>query len=290
MKIAVTGGTGLVGRFIVNEAIGEGDEVTVMTRTPPKPGFFNGPVEYIPYDLEKEYLEINAFDAVIHAAFDHIPDRYRGGEGNDPQRFLRRNLDGSLRLFEAAARAGARVVFLSSRAVYGPQPGPLTEDMTCVPETLYGQAKLKAEDALLASGQPATILRATGVYGAPGPGQRHKWVRLFEKYASGEATTPRIGTEVHGQSLAQAVRIGLNGAQGVFNVSDIMLDRHDLLQGWGDVTGVNGPIPERAEAGSVSQMDVGKLKALGWRRGSMELLRPTLREMARQAGISPKDA
>ena len=41
MKVAVTGGTGLVGRFIVNGVLSDGHDVTVMTRTPPQPGFWS---------------------------------------------------------------------------------------------------------------------------------------------------------------------------------------------------------------------------------------------------------
>ena len=107
MRVAVTGGTGLVGRFIVNGLLRDGHEVTVMTRNPPRMGFFDGQVADLPYDLGAATPQLAGLDAIVHAAFDHIPGRYRGGEGDDAQGFLQRNLDGSLRLFEAARQAGA---------------------------------------------------------------------------------------------------------------------------------------------------------------------------------------
>lgn len=287
MRLAVTGGTGLVGRFIVQQALGAGDDVTVLTRTAPAPGFFDAHVPHLPYVLDGAAPDLLGFDAVVHAAFDHLPGRYRGGEGDDPQGFLRRNLDGSKRLFAAAAKAGARVVFISSRAVYGPQAGALHEDMTCRPDTLYGQAKLAAEQALAASGQGATILRATGVYGAPGPGQRHKWADLFDDFAAGRAIAPRVATEVAGHDLAAAVGLGLKGADGIYNVSDILLDRHDLLAEWGALTGIATPLPERADAARVNQADPARLCALGWQPGGIHALRASLREIA---GISPSGA
>lgn len=290
MKVAVTGGTGLVGRFIVNGLLSDGHDVTVMTRTPPQPGFFLREVAHRPYDLDAGPPRLAGLDAVVHAAFDHLPGRYRGGEGDDPAGFLRRNLDGSKHLFQAAAEAGARVIFISTRAVYGPQQGVLTEDMECRPDTLYGQAKLAAEQALLASGQPAMILRATGVYGAPGPGQRHKWADLFDDFAAGRPIAPRVGTEVHGDGLALAVSRGLDGAEGVYNVSDILLDRRDLLEEWGAVTGINGHLSDRADASRFNKMSTARLESLGWRAGGMDALRASLRDMAELDGILPPRA
>ena len=290
MRVAVTGGTGLVGRFIVNGLLNDGHDVTVMTRTPPLPGFFDGQVTHRPYDLGADPGNINGMNAVVHAAFDHLPGRYRGGEGDDPAGFLRRNLDGSKHLFQAAADAGARVIFISTRAVYGPQGGMLTEDMECRPDTLYGQAKLQAEQALQASGQPAMILRATGVYGPPGPGQRHKWADLFDDFAAGHWIAPRVGTEVHGDGLALAVSRGVDGAEGTYNVSDILLDRRDLLEEWRAVTGIDGRLPDRADASHFNEMSTARLEGLGYWPGGREWLRHSLRKMAELDGILPKHA
>ncbi|AUM74411.1 NAD-dependent epimerase/dehydratase family protein [Paracoccus jeotgali] len=288
MRLAVTGGTGLVGRFIVNEALRAGDRVTVLIRSVPVPGFFAGEVAHLAYDLNAEPPDLSGFDALVHAAFDHLPGRYRGGEGDDPAGFLARNLDGSRRLFDQAARAGVPVVFLSSRAVYGPQDGPLDEGMSCRPDTLYGQAKLAAEQALMGSGQPALVLRATGVYGAPGPGQRHKWADLFDDFAAGQPIAPRIGSEVHGDDLAAAVRLGLDGLRGVYNVSDLLLDRRDLLAMWARITGAGGTLPERADPSGFRVMRTDRLAARGWRGGGIDRLQATLRDIAAQAGIASR--
>jgi UDP-glucose 4-epimerase len=128
MKALVTGGTGLVGRYIVETLLDAGYEVAVAGRSPPADDLFPGPVAFRSATLDPDGTGLEMFDgidAVIHAAFDHLPGRYRGGEGDDPERFRRINLDGSIRLFEAARHAGAkRFVFLSSRAVYdGVPPG-----------------------------------------------------------------------------------------------------------------------------------------------------------------------
>ena len=261
-----------------------------MTRRPPQPEFFAKQVAHQFYDLDGDVPDLKGLDAIVHAAFDHLPGRYRGGEGDDPDGFMRRNVDGSRHLFDASAEHGSRVVFISTRAVYGPQNGMLTEDMECRPDTLYGKAKLQAEDVLLSSGQPSTVLRVTGVYGPPGPGQRHKWADLFDDFAAGKWIAPRVGTEVHGDCFAIAVGRALDGADGIYNVSDIVLDRHDLLEEWRVVTGINGRLPDRADASALNQMSTAKLEKTGYWPGGIEWLRSALREMAEQAGILPKGA
>ncbi|MGF1606098.1 MAG: NAD-dependent epimerase/dehydratase family protein [Rhodothalassiaceae bacterium] len=288
MRLAVTGGTGLVGTFLVEAALAAGHDILVLSRTAPAPGFFSAPVAHQDYDLDRAPPRFDPVpDALIHAAFHHSPGRYRGGEGDDPQGFLRRNLHGSLAVFDAAKAAGvARGLFVSSRAVYdGAPPGTaLHEDRPCAPDSLYGQVKLQAEQGLAALQDQAfapVSLRATGVYGPAAPGRAHKWTGLFADFLAGRPVAPRVATEVHGADLAAAVLLllGLPAPQvagRVFNLSDLVLDRHDLLAEVARLTGCPHALPERADAARVSVMATDRLQALGWRPGGRARLLATL--------------
>lgn len=271
MKVAVTGATGLVGQFIVARLLNLAWQVVTLGRTPSPHGG-----EHRPWRLG-EPAPLQGCDALVHAAFSHVPGRYRGGEGEDPEGFLQANLDGTLRLWEEAR--GLRVVFLSSRAVYDGLPGgtTLTEDLPLAPDSLYGQVKLRAEKTLHDMG--GASLRATGVYGPPAPGQRHKWAELFDAFARGDTVTPACGTEVHGDDLARAVALLLEGASGPYNCADLLLDRRDLLERWSMVSGVEGHLPERATT-RPNVMDCSRLRALGWEPGGETALEEALREMA----------
>ncbi len=115
MRILLTGATGYVGGFLAAEARRSGHRLLCLSRQAPADCS-----DWRPFDLNAPPVELPPADVLIHAAFDHLPGRYRGGEGDDPEAFLRRNRDGSLALFETAARAGIRrILFLSTRAVYG---------------------------------------------------------------------------------------------------------------------------------------------------------------------------
>lgn len=293
-RVLVSGGTGYAGRFIVEHLLANGYKVTVGGRTAPEPGFFSKDVAFVPLRLDPDADQIEAFDHVyyfVHAAFDHVPGRYRGGEGDDPEGFQRANLDGTVRLFETARDAGVRrCVFLSSRAAYGPQASGtvLKENMHGKPDTLYGEVKLQAERNLLSlcgHGFVTASLRATGIYGPPGPGRRHKWAGLFEDYLAGKPIAPRASTEVHGDDVARAVRLMLesdtvriNGE--TFNVSDVLIDTYDILSILQRVTRCRHSLPSAGNIAACNPMSTCKIEALGWKPGGLELLKETIGHLA----------
>lgn len=266
MKIALTGASGLVGRFIAQGVRQAGHTVTPLTR----PGF----------DLGAPPPPLAGHDALIHAGFAHVPGKYRGGEGDDPETFRRLNVDGTLRLLARARADGvAHLVFLSSRAVYGAYPPGTTlhEDLPPRPDTLYGEVKRVIEQALPDFAPHTASLRATGVYG---PGAGHKWGGLFADFLRGVPIAPRVATEVHGADLAQAAMLALRaGGHRVLNVSDLVLDRHDLLAEVAQRTGCAHPLPPRAGADTLSAMDCTRLRGLGWQPGGWPLLRRALDAM-----------
>lgn len=287
MRLAITGATGLVGWFVLSEARSAGDTPVLLSRQAPPPGSFAHDLAHLRFDLDGPPPSLKGVDALVHLALMHAPGRYRGGEGDDPEAFRRCNVDGTLRLVEAARRDGVkRVIFLSSRAVYGGYPPGtrLTDDLPPRPDTLYGEAKAMVDAALASMNEPGfatASLRATGIYGPPGPGQRHKWASLFEGFLAGKAVAPRVATEVHGEDLAAAIRLLLRAPEErlggrSFNLSDLLLDRRDLLAEVARIAGRGGPLPERSDGEKVSAMDCARLAALGWSPGGWPRLTESL--------------
>lgn len=289
-RFVISGATGLVGRFIVERFLRGGHDVWNMGRKAPPEGFFSRAVRWTAGDLDPTNhgaVSFEGADYFIHCAFSHVPGKYRGGEGDDPREFCRLNIDGSLGLFKAAKAAGVkRSVFLSSRAVYDgiPLGHQLTEEVPVSPSSLYGQIKHEVELGLAAlEGKdflPMSV-RATGVYGPPGPGQRHKWADLAGAFEKGDVIASRVGAEVHGDDLATAVSLLLAhdeqalrafGVAPVFNVSDIVLDRRELLAAFARRQNMDATLPSSADASALSVMDCTRLKSLGWSpRGRLDL-------------------
>jgi Nucleoside-diphosphate-sugar epimerases len=292
MTVLVSGGTGLVGRYVVEGLLEAGHHVVVAARHPVAPEMFSLPVGYVPFSLDPDIDQSHIFDGVdhfVHAAFDHIPGRYRGGEGDNPQGFRRRNMDGSVRLFEAARRVGVRrCVFLSSRAVYDGLPAGtvLSEDVPLAPSSLYGEVKLRAEQVLAEVSGPGFAgisLRATGVYGDLRP---NKWDGLFADYLAGRPVERRAGSEVHGRDVAAAVRLVLEAdttkvSGKAFNISDVVTDTHEILSLLRDAIGAEHPLPEPADRAAVAEMATERIRALGWKPGGRVLLEETVARLAR---------
>lgn len=294
MKVLVSGGTGLVGRYIVEELLSAGYRVTVASRSEPDADLFPQPVAFMPLSLDPAdnpgpiFEDTNVF---VHAAFHHVIGKYRGGEGDDAASFRRLNLDGTVSLFEAARQAGVRrCIFLSSRAVYGDRPAgmALTEAMEPRPTTLYGAVKREAEQALFSLSAPGfatASLRATGIYGDLRP---NKWDDLFGDYLAGRPVPSRAGTEVHGRDLGRAIRLLLETEAGridgeVFNLSDILTDTHEILTYLQQATGCSHALPAPASHDTVNTMDTSKIRALGWRGGGTAALKETVERLARTA-------
>ena len=292
-RAVVSGGTGFVGRFVTERLLEEGYAVTVTGRSSPAAGMFSQPVRFVADHLEPDEDHAQTFSGVdyfVHCAFDHVPGRYRGGEGDDPAGFRRRNLDGTLARFRAAKAAGVkRVALLSSRAVYGEQqPGAALDEATEPhPNSLYGEVKLACETGLAELADEAfrgVSLRATGVYGPPPAGQAHKWAGLVADFCAGRPVASRQGTEVHGDDLAWAVVTALTARlekpHEVFCVSDILIDNADIAGICAEVTGIRHALPERCDPGSYNAMSSARLKALGWRLGGWPLFEASVRELA----------
>ncbi len=300
MKVLVSGGTGLVGRYIAEELLSAGYKVIIGGRNEPAPGLFSHPVPFVPLSLDSAENQSRAFDDAyffVHAAFSHVTGKYRGGEGDDPESFRRLNLDGTVSLFETARKAGIRrCIFLSSRAVYGDGiVGELTEATMPKPNTLYGEIKRDAEHALFSLSTPGfatASLRATGVYGDLRP---NKWDELFDDYLNGRPIPSRAGTEVHGRDLGRAVRLLLETEAGridgeAFNLSDILTDTHEILGHLQSATGCPHALPAPASHDVLSIMNTSRIRTLGWQGGGKHSLRQTIETLAKsmphQTGIS----
>ena len=124
---------------------------------------------------------VSGADWVVHlAATVHVS----GGIGlND---YRRTNVDGTLRLAEAAAGAGVkRFVFASTAGIAGTaRSGVVTEDSPPRPEAPYAVSKLEAEQRLLqlakSVGMDIVILRPPLVYGPGAPGNPARLRRYIE--------------------------------------------------------------------------------------------------------------
>ena len=305
MRVAVTGATGIVGRFVVERLRREGAQVRALVRpTSDRRGL--GPLDWVVGELTDDLALrqlVEGVDAVVHCAYEHVAGRYRGGEGDDRSRFWRSNLLAGVELMERACAAGvSRLVLISSRAVYGrlsPAQGWVDEDHRAVPDTHYGALKLALEAHASAfsavDGVCYASLRPTGVYGVMDPIEGSKWFDLAEALLRGEPLPPaRLGTEVHGEDVAAAVWLLLTApaeqiAGRVFNCSDLVVDTRTVMARLASKLGQPAELPDAAESSLLHPMHSRALRALGWRPGGDSRLARTIDELAECALQARRD-
>jgi nucleoside-diphosphate-sugar epimerase len=170
--ILVTGGTGFVGRRLVNQLAASGESVRVLTRNPGR-ATFPARVEAVTGDLADAgslSRAVSGAQAVVHLAA-RLPAA--GAAGAE---IARVNAAGTEALAAAARAAGvARFVHGSSAGVYGDGTGtaPHRESDAPHPGNAYEHSKLAGETALRAALEGSTvawtILRPSGIYGPGRP-------------------------------------------------------------------------------------------------------------------------
>ena len=297
MRVALTGATGIVGRFIAARLASEGCDIVALARPQSDRSGFGFPITWIDGDLGNGAALaslVRRADALIHSAYDHVPGQYRGGEGDDIEGYWRTNLLGGLRLLQAAAGAGVgRVVVLSSRAVFGgPVRTRVGDNHPTSPDTQYGALKVALEG--LATVYPrTTCIRPTGVYGITYPVGRSKWFDMArEVVADRPITTARTSTEVHGDDVAAAVWLSLTAPEGVvdgraFNCSDLVVSTREIAErmyaaAHGGSARSSPALPEEPPPPEIIMRCDG-LRALGWRPGGRRLLQRTIRDLLEAA-------
>ncbi|MDN4644547.1 NAD-dependent epimerase/dehydratase family protein [Arthrobacter sp. PsM3] len=146
MRVAVTGGSGKLGRSVVRRLGEDGHEVTNLDRTGTRGHGYTevdlrnyGQVVDVLLGLEDRH---DGFDAVVHLAAIPAP-----GHAPDAATF-ENNMQATYNVFQAARRAGIkRIVYASSETVLGlpfdvdPPYIPVDEEYPARPESTYSLVK-----------------------------------------------------------------------------------------------------------------------------------------------------
>jgi UDP-glucose 4-epimerase len=237
MRVLVTGGAGYIGSVVASQLAEAGHETVVLD------DFSRGHAEAVPEgtrlvrgnlldtDFVRETLS-EGFDGVLHFAALSLV----GESVEQPERYYRNNVCGTLNLLDAMRESGAgRLVFSSTAAVYGePQEVPIRETAPALPTNPYGSSKL-AVDRLIgavteARRLAATSLRYFNVAGASGRfGEDHHpethLIPLVLKAAAESSSVKILGTDyptrdgtavrdyIHVEDLGRAHLLALEAAE-----------------------------------------------------------------------------
>lgn len=171
-NILITGASGFIGSYIVEEALRRGMNVWAAVRRSSSRAYLT--------DQRINFIELNlsSKDELVHLLSDLQLDYVVHAAGVtkcvNTEDFYRINTDGTKNLVSALIQLGMplkKFVDLSSLSIYGPvrEQQPYTEILdtdTPQPNTAYGKSKLLSEQYLDSLNNfPFVVLRPTGVYG-----------------------------------------------------------------------------------------------------------------------------
>ncbi|WP_331771143.1 sugar nucleotide-binding protein (plasmid) [Embleya sp. NBC_00888] len=218
MNILIVGGSGFLGRELAQQAATTGYAVTATFAT--TAGDIPG-VHWLSLDLCRSEEITSALgqaqpDVVINAA--------------SRKADWATTADGAIRLAMAATRHGARLVHVSSDAVFSGTVIRYHESATPDPITPYGAAKAAAETAIRLIAPAAVIARTSLIIG--GGGSEHEALihDLATRRRNGVLFTDDIRCPVHVTDLAQALlELTISDHTGVCHLAGSdAISRHEL--------------------------------------------------------------
>ena len=186
MKILITGASGFIGGYLVDEALRRGYEVWAGVRAGSDRSHLQDQrikfIDLLYHDSHALTVQLSEF-AIAYGAWDYVIHNAGLTKTPDKRNFFRVNADNTHHLIEALNAADCRprkFLLMSSLSSYGQGDEhtfrPIRLDDQQHPDTVYGKSKLEAENYLRTQTHfPYVILRPTGVYG---PGEKDYFLEI----------------------------------------------------------------------------------------------------------------
>ena len=269
----MTGGAGFIGSHVAAHLAGRGFRVVAvdsLERASAVRRLEEAGVPLIRADVR--FADLPRADAVVHAAaYISVEESWER-----PYEYLWNNAAATARVAKLCAEWGARLVYISSAAVYGdPVRLPISEDHPTRPLSPYGLSKLVGEQVASMLLRDLAVLRLFNVYG---PGQTGPYAGVISKFLerARRGLPPVVFGDggqtrdfVHVYDVARFVEAVVDrGASGVFNVgSGRAVSIGELARLVMRLAGiVDGPVYAPPRPGDIrhSVADISKARGLGW--------------------------
>lgn len=198
MNVLVTGGSGQLGRTIMDVANGSGHSfIYTYMNSQDHEGMVR--LDITDKGAVRRIVEDNSIDVIINCAGYTDVEKAESEE----ETAFRLNAEAAGLLAETAKACGATLIHISTDYVFdGSQSEPYGEDAAQAPLNAYGRSKLAGELAVLAAGCRHIIIRTSWLYSPYGKNFVKTILSKSQSYAMLKVVSDQVGTPTYAGDLA----------------------------------------------------------------------------------------
>lgn len=225
MKILVTGSNGLLGQKLIyalklNPAVELHATGRGVNRLVDETGYRYWEADLTDKQVCSDTIRGIMPDCIIHTAAMTDVDACE----RDPEACQKNNVDAVRFLLDACAGLSTHVIYLSTDFVFDGKAGPYRETDPTGPLSVYARSKWHAEQLIMNSGLPWTIIRTMIIYGVTDDRQRSNIVLWTKRSLESGQSIRVISDQLRGPTLAEdlasaCVQAALKKSTGLFHVS-----------------------------------------------------------------------
>ena len=219
MRVLITGGKGLLGNSLLKTSSPDRDLVWTYFKNPPKT-----------HIQKAEYMDLSNKDTIEHVFSNFLPDWviHTAGNGNvdwcekNKEDAYRINVEGTENIVFACKKYKAKIIYISSNAVFDGNKPPYKETDLATPVNFYGHTKIICEHIVKAFIEDSVIVRPILMYGWDSEGERSNPVTWVTK-ALREHKTVKMVDDIYVNPLyvedcAHGIwKIVESGKTGIYN-------------------------------------------------------------------------
>ncbi len=242
MAFLVTGAAGFFGSNLAQDCAHWWSEMIGVTRDGVAPGYHRGIAADLTDPSSVNLLAAQSPNVIVHAAaLASVP-----ACETDPRAAYRANVLATQHVAQAAALCGARLVYISTDAVFDGATGNYTEQDATNPQTVYGKTKLLGEQVALAT-VPTALIARINIFGWSPRGDKSVLEFFVNALRSGTAvngyTDYRVSSGYVRHVITTMRMLIAASATGVYHVAATdALSKYEFGMAVADAFGLNGSL------------------------------------------------
>jgi dTDP-4-dehydrorhamnose reductase len=254
-RLAIVGGSGLLGQYLIHEAVVSNDTVLSTYQTMPKgvPGITETRLDLKDAAATKEVLERFRPDMVLlPAAMTNVDQCERS-----PTQAWEVNAEGPMNVAQACRTIGAKLLYVSTDYIFNGMKGSKYHEFdTPDPISIYGQTKLEGERCTMDADKHNLVCRVSVLYGWNGSGKKnfvtwlldelenHRPVNVFDDQWVSPTYAPNCAKVL--------LRLIKSEEKGVFHTSGPdCLNRYEIAMMVAKEFGLDGSLVRKVPTASV---------------------------------------